>query len=524
MATHFICQATEPLPHRFPSARAPEKGHGAVSQYELLNLSDKAHCRFPPPGWDTSESSEDSLPLYRVPAPSWKTAANLIGPDPDLCITPEKSSAGKFNNVQGRQLNAPVPTKVNRDTLIDPDLDLTLTPEKALETNDKEHKSNLRNGVCEDGKFKGQHRVRFELDDSKGSSEGGNEESSFLFPRCRPGKQYKPASYSDDNAKDLIDSTSNSENKSKNKPTQYTVNKVNNKTVYVPLHGSDQSKEMKLADHFDQKSTNQDQTDTISKHEQISVLPEVIYNEQTDTRPVCHIQNHKTQGTRSKHKDIKKPDSSSNSEKDQVFIKGQGDSAPKRKVKVKRETAGQPPLSDYNYPFSDGMPDTSEYEHVFKRPEYNSTLRMRTELQQIKDSEIDVAKALEKKLQLSDTKKTEITEKATSKLNTKDSMFSGLVSLEIPVEDLCNQVEQSKSNKVSSKTSRPKSQTIRHSNEPDLMEFFTAELQKEQGEFSLPGLSAPSESLSTASHFRAFDLYRHNRVWDNNSYFSVKKK
>lgn len=67
-------------------------------------------------------------------------------------------------------------------------------------------------------------------------------------------------------------------------------------------------------------------------------------------------------------------------------------------------------------------------------------------------------------------------------------------------------------------------QTVKHSNEPDLMEFFTTELQKEQGEFSLPGLSTPSESLSTASHFRAFDLYRHNRVWDNNSYFSVKKK
>jgi len=56
------------------------------------------------------------------------------------------------------------------------------------------------------------------------------------------------------------------------------------------------------------------------------------------------------------------------------------------------------------------------------------------------------------------------------------------------------------------------------------MEFFTSDLQKEHAEFSLPGLATPSESLSTASHIRAFDLYRHNRVWDNNSYFSLKKK
>jgi hypothetical protein len=54
------------------------------------------------------------------------------------------------------------------------------------------------------------------------------------------------------------------------------------------------------------------------------------------------------------------------------------------------------------------------------------------------------------------------------------------------------------------------------------MEFFTSDLQKEHAEFSLPGLATPSESLSTASHIRAFDLYRHNRVWDNNSYFSLR--
>jgi len=55
------------------------------------------------------------------------------------------------------------------------------------------------------------------------------------------------------------------------------------------------------------------------------------------------------------------------------------------------------------------------------------------------------------------------------------------------------------------------------------MEFFTADLQRETAELSLPGLSTPSESLSTASQRTAFDLYRHNRVWNCTSHFRSGK-
>lgn len=407
MATHFICQATEPLPHRFPTSRAPERGHGAVSQYELLNLSDKAHCRFPPPGWDMSESSEDSLPLYRAPAPSWKISSQLIGPDPDLCVTPEKSVASKIISQHGKQFSGRVPTEDTRSTLVDHELDLTLTPEKALDCQNKDPKSNLRNGSVEDGKFKGQHRVRFELDNSKCSSEGG--EDSFLFPRSGPAKPYKPTSYTDHGVTDLENlRESDSNSKSQKKHTQFTVKTSNKGTVYVPLNCKGRSHDVKLANHFDENVKTQDDLETIHKQEHESGLPEVVYSTQSDSKPVCHIQNHKaTQGTKIKSKDMKKRES--DSRKDEMYIKGQGDSAPKRKVKVKRETADQP--TDYNYPFTEGIQDTLEYEHVFNRPEYNSTLRIRTELQQIKDSEVDIAKALEKKLRLSDSKKTEITEK-----------------------------------------------------------------------------------------------------------------
>lgn len=51
------------------------------------------------------------------------------------------------------------------------------------------------------------------------------------------------------------------------------------------------------------------------------------------------------------------------------------------------------------------------------------------------------------------------------------------------------------------------------SQDPDVMEFFSADLQREPLDFSLPGISVPIETLSTAPASAAFDLYRHNRVW-----------
>jgi len=57
--------------------------------------------------------------------------------------------------------------------------------------------------------------------------------------------------------------------------------------------------------------------------------------------------------------------------------------------------------------------------------------------------------------------------------------------------------------------------------EPDVMEFFSGDIQKESVSFTLPGLSAPCEQLSTASNWRAFDLYKHNRMWNSWVYRAV---
>ena len=48
---------------------------------------------------------------------------------------------------------------------------------------------------------------------------------------------------------------------------------------------------------------------------------------------------------------------------------------------------------------------------------------------------------------------------------------------------------------------------------PDLMEFLPPGLQKESPDFSLPGIKPLKSGLRSAPHEIAFDLYRHNRVW-----------
>ena len=50
--------------------------------------------------------------------------------------------------------------------------------------------------------------------------------------------------------------------------------------------------------------------------------------------------------------------------------------------------------------------------------------------------------------------------------------------------------------------------------EPDLLEFFTEDLQKETADFTLPGIPNPVIETCKAPSLIAFDLYRHNRLWE----------
>ena len=353
MATHFVCQPTEPLAHRYPLNPGPGKGHGAVSHYELLNAASKPHAEFPPPGWDTSQSSEESLPLCQAPIPAWRITSDLIGPDPQLCITPEKPQ-GKFKPKK------PVPES-KPDYPVGCDPDLCVTPEKSI----AERK-------IQDGQ-----NVRFDISDSDNSfvtAEGK------LASRLK--KSYKACDYSDN----LEESEPRKDFNAK--PMQFTIQKTNNKAVFVPL-----------ADHSKAAETGKEDCDVNS------VLPTVSSCSNQEERVISVLKSDNLK----KKKTKVKLDSEVDVEDPTKHIK---DLSNKRKVRVTRETKERPALTDYTYPFTDPTGDTAqEFEHVFMRPEYNSTLRMRKEIESIKDSHVDVVRALDKKLQVSETVSSEIREK-----------------------------------------------------------------------------------------------------------------
>ncbi|XP_060071414.1 uncharacterized protein LOC132551305 [Ylistrum balloti] len=493
MATHFACQPTEPLAHKYPLVQKVEKSHGAVSSYEVLNLGDKAHTRFPPPGWDTSQSSEESIPLCQAPAP-WKGKKKLIGPDPSLCISPDK---GSTYQKQSHKPMYPIPKQHEQEHLIGPDPDLCITPEKQL---GGAQKSNLKHDNEDLLKAKNQHRVRFELENSLSDSDKENLNDS-LGKTSGPGKTYRPSAYSESGNIDGGISESSS------KPKQYTIRQDDLQTVYVPL------------------GTNTDKVPPTNKSAETkySVLPTVLPKEDNSSGKDIVIKTKKS-GKKSSKKVLSEnskqtaPSSGKNFKQTVKPEVEYSTAVPKRKVRVTRESKDDLLSNDYKFPFSEEGETALEYEHVFTRPEYNSTLRMRTELEHIKGSEVDVQKALERKLQTSNKKQTEIREKAASRVNQVDEEFGGLVSLHIPVDNLCSQIEKEKTERVKpSQVYKP--QVFKDRKEPDLMELFTPDLQKQYPELSVPGLAVPTESLSTASQHSAFDLYRHNRVWEGTSNF-----
>lgn len=51
--------------------------------------------------------------------------------------------------------------------------------------------------------------------------------------------------------------------------------------------------------------------------------------------------------------------------------------------------------------------------------------------------------------------------------------------------------------------------------EPDLLEFFSRDVEREVADFSQCSIPPPASSLCTAIHQSAFDLYLHNQAWES---------
>ncbi|XP_064611622.1 uncharacterized protein LOC135475622 [Liolophura sinensis] len=207
---------------------------------------------------------------------------------------------------------------------------------------------------------------------------------------------------------------------------------------------------------------------------------------------------------------------------------------------VRREQEESPVVTEYNFPFKDNEEQDSDIllSSAFERPEYNSTLRLGNEMKDLASQRPDVAKAVRETLEKSEALRTGINEKAALRVNTQGDVFQGLAPLEVPISDIISQVERDQRSKVkhsggknkrdtkskvqesvSKYTSDEKNRHLRFIcfqdlEEPDLMEFFTLDLQREHVDLSVTGVSFPKDALSLAPHDKAFEMYKHNLAWE----------
>lgn len=159
-----------------------------------------------------------------------------------------------------------------------------------------------------------------------------------------------------------------------------------------------------------------------------------------------------------------------------------------------------------------GITGSDVIEHSLARPEFNSTLRVRREIQELEEKDVDLVAAVQHKLSLSHKLRNHIEEKASAKLNAGSAQFTDLISVDVPGEEVLRRAARQKTAKV-----KPAPKVIKPEHEevsaPDLMELFTADLQKETASYSLEGLPPLRPQLRTADPHRAFDVYRHVRTW-----------
>lgn len=337
MATHFICQSTEPLPHTYPTAAA-SKSHGAVSQYELYNSSNKPHTRFPPPGWDFSQTSEeDSLPLINpVPQPASKNTAFHF--DPDLCVTPQKSKA----QIHGC---SEYPSKPE----FQPDPDLTLTPQKTNGLLEENANDNARDGK--------KYHVRFDLDDTY-MSESDTNLSKNIPSKSIQNKPYQPELYggADDNE---IEESEN-DNTDRSRTIKYTVKKESESKFAVvdPLF---------KAGHDDGRQKHQSKKQQDAQNPASDVL-KCKKSVSKSVKIVRETQHSKSQPSiKSATTSAKQTTDSENADHIAACKMPESHGA-KRKAKVLRENQYTPKETEFEFPFDQNDLDyAGGDEHMFAR-------------------------------------------------------------------------------------------------------------------------------------------------------------
>lgn len=480
----------------------------------------------------------------KIPRPLAWSPGMTLRPNPSLSVTPEKSSKQDLdppNYFKDDTLNPhdicriPQPVAWSPSMKFQPNPSLFVTPDKtSVKIDDKtDEKSNQPTDVLDNVKVKEKYSVRFDLPSASSGEETFDEcstssgspitlkgsemspVSSPIWKPFSPQKSYDPNIYSDDSALDesILKTFPSSADNITHKDLQ---NKESLKTNFVQNNYSSVARkvtELRQASSLENLNSKPflSNNEFNKKTSYSDVLPSNSSTSLHSSEPSFDslVKSKNIQQNRKKH-NIVKEKSAPNSRNSSTHPSD----PPTPELHVIRESKNNIVSTEYSFPFDAGAVGggDSEHEHIFARPEYNSTIKIRCELNSLCQQEVDVQKVLEETLSKSEVKRSELNEKAALYTNRTSMQFRNLVDLDASVETLCQRVVRMRTNKAK-KATRPKDTKAATGKPPDLMEFFTPDLQTQYPDLNLPGIQPVTSLLKISPHDIAFDLYRHNRVW-----------
>ena len=401
--------------------------------------------------------------MNMVPVPSAWSPGIIHAPNPALFITPEKapkgtSSVGK-ENLSDLQTSSkvPVPVAWSPGMVLKPNPALMVTPDKTS-VKKTAKSTGLFIGEEDTVAMKNRERptVRFDLPSASSGEEtldtsqdffqtvsakspitlkgceleGDSEPVSPPWKAFSPQKAYNPSAYSDESAlEDSIHSPSEP-----NHPGQHintaqsakdiedsTSDRLADKLQELLLSSASKTNPLGLqSSDMSQHGTNQSefevQTLAGSSKSKSSSCPS------RKVMSAVSIPRHPKPPGAGRTKRARDVQETSAPSAGPEFLKTppsayEPKAAELPQAQVLREWDSSPERNNYSFPFvsegASGMDSGSE--HAFARPEYNSTLRVRSELDDLCGKEIDVERAVASALTKSENKRTEMSEKVTPK-------------------------------------------------------------------------------------------------------------
>ncbi|XP_043933278.1 protein phosphatase 1 regulatory subunit 35 [Protopterus annectens] len=148
-------------------------------------------------------------------------------------------------------------------------------------------------------------------------------------------------------------------------------------------------------------------------------------------------------------------------------------------------------------------------------PEVNTTLALSQELQEVEEADFDARKAVEEQLQKSFLTRQIVEARINEGLNMPrdQSLFQGLVTLEVPVDQVLNMAASEKCPFVNPKTDTEKDSIAEG---PDIMMFYKpSELLYEDPVLTVEGLPPLKLQPHVKPLRSVFDLYRKLKQWES---------